>query len=386
MASRLLAAIKSELETPKALKWFGSGWLSGAGALLCGVVSLFLVVSLRFPGLLTTPQLAVVTSTFPFRIFLHLVLIFGYVFALLSLLLRPSKVLGYTALGLVVLAGLIAGSGATPAEAASATLYFGVDFFIVNVLITGFLFVPLERMFPRRPEQGIFRPEWNEDIFYYLVSSLIVQVVTFLTLAPAMVVNHTVPLEGGRAYIGSQPFVLQLFLIMLFTDFVQYWLHRAFHRVPWLWQFHAVHHSAQTMDWLAGGRMHILEVFALRGFSAVPMLTLGFDPNAVQTYVLFVYFYSAFVHANISWAFGSTLERFLVTPRFHHWHHGIEKEAIDVNFAIHFPLYDWLFGTYYLPEKGWPSGYGVGGHPVPHGYWAQALYPFTWLWNKNTAQ
>jgi sterol desaturase/sphingolipid hydroxylase (fatty acid hydroxylase superfamily) len=70
------------------------------------------------------------------------------------------------------------------------------------------------------------------------------------------------------------------------------------------------------------------------------------------------------------------MERFMVTPRFHHWHHGIEKEAIDVNFAIHFPLYDKLFGTYHMPENQWPSGYGIGGHPVPNGYWKQFLYPF----------
>lgn len=70
------------------------------------------------------------------------------------------------------------------------------------------------------------------------------------------------------------------------------------------------------------------------------------------------------------------IERFLVTPRFHHWHHGIEDEAVDVNFAVHFPLFDRLFGTCYLPKDKWPSGYGVQGHPVPKGYVAQFKYPF----------
>ena len=163
--TKLIAAIKAELEAPRALKWFGSGWLSGAGALLCGLVSLLFVISLRFPGVLATPQLTLVTGTLAFRIFLHAVLIFGYLFALISLLLRPNKVLGSTALGLVVLAAQIGGSGATAAEARSATIYFGLDFFVVNVLLTGFLFVPLERYFPMRKEQGLFRPEWNEDLF-----------------------------------------------------------------------------------------------------------------------------------------------------------------------------------------------------------------------------
>lgn len=84
------------------------------------------------------------------------------------------------------------------------------------------------------------------------------------------------------------------------------------------------------------------------------------------------------VHSNVGWNL-DRFEKFFVTPRFHHWHHGIEKEAIDVNFAIHFPVYDWLFGTYYMPEKKWPAGYGIKGHPVPNGYVAQFLHPFNWL-------
>lgn len=65
-----------------------------------------------------------------------------------------------------------------------------------------------------------------------------------------------------------------------------------------------------------------------------------------------------------------------VPPRFHHWHHGEEREAIDVNFAIHFPLLDRLFGTHHMLEGRWPKNFGIEGHPVPQGYWQQFLYPF----------
>ena len=151
------------------------------------------------------------------------------------------------------------------------------------------------------------------------------------------------------------PFVLQVFIIMILTDLVQYWLHRLFHTVPFLWRLHSIHHSAKSMDWLAGARMHVLEFAMLRGLTAIPMLSFGFDAAAIQTYLLIVYFYSSFVHANIGWNL-KFVEKFLVTPRFHHWHHGSEKEAIDINYAIHFPIYDWLFGTYHMPEKGeWPT-------------------------------
>ena len=235
--------------------------------------------------------------------------------------------------------------------------------------------MPLERLSPLKREQRLFRGEWREDLFYYFVSSLMVQVLTFLAMVPATVITAQSDWHGFRAMVFAMPFVLQVALIMFLTDLVQYWLHRAFHRVPALWRFHAVHHSARSMDWIAGARMHFLEIIVLRGLTAIPMFTLRFDPAAIQVYLLIVYFYSAFIHANIGWNLKAA-ERLLATPRFHHWHHGEEREAIDVNFAIHFPLFDRLFGTYHMPDGRWPKAYGIDGHPVPLGYWKQFLYPF----------
>ena len=53
-----------------------------------------------------------------------------------------------------------------------------------------------------------------------------------------------------------------------------------------------------------------------------------------------------------------------------------------MNFAVHFPILDRLFGTHHLPKDQWPSGYGIAGHPVPGGYWAQFKHPFR---RKNPA-
>jgi sterol desaturase/sphingolipid hydroxylase (fatty acid hydroxylase superfamily) len=91
--------------------------------------------------------------------------------------------------------------------------------------------------------------------------------------------------------------------------------------------------------------------------------------------IFVVYLYSTFVHANLNGRFPIT-EEVLVTPRFHHWHHGVEKEAIDVNFAIHFPIFDRLFGAHHLPKDRWPSGCGLEGNPAPLGCLAQLKYPF----------
>lgn len=374
MAYSLIKRIIKELETPRADRWFGSGWLSGSGALLAGLVSVVLAVAIKYPWL-TTPELKLITGTVGFKVFQHLVLVLGYLFALISMMLRPNKTLAFTALSLVMIAALMGGSSSEQAAAGGTSVYFGLDFFVLNVLLTGFLFIPMERYFPRRPDQIVFRPEWREDMFYFLVSSLFVQMLTFLALAPAQIVKTAPTIAPVQGWIGAQPFLLQVGLIMLFTDFVQYWIHRAFHQVPCLWRFHAVHHSVQTMDWLAGSRLHLVEIIVVRSLTATPMFAMGFDPNAIQTYIFIVYVYAAFIHCNVGWNL-SRIERFFVTPRFHHWHHGSEPDAIDVNYAIHFPLIDWLFGTHRPDDHLWPDKYGIVGDPMPRGYWNQFLYPF----------
>ncbi len=366
--------LKSQLETPREERPFGSGWLSGTLALLAGVTGFLMVILRWYPETFSYPEIAFVQESGLATVVLRFVLLAGYALALLSLILSRRKTLGWTALLVSVVASLMA-TTQPPVGQAPQSLYFGLDYFIINVLIVGFLFVPLERFFPARSEQTVFRQEWQEDMFYYLISSMLVQVLGFLTLAPANFVNATADLDAVRAFIVGMPFWLQVIVIMLATDFVQYWVHRAFHTFPILWRFHAIHHSTKKMDWLAGARMHFVEIAVLRGLTAVPMFTLGFQPEAIQAYLLIVYFYSSFIHANIGWRFGF-VERFLVTPRFHHWHHGSDRDAIDINYASHFPIYDWLFGTHHLPDKEWPENYGVVGDTVPRGYWRQFLYPF----------
>ena len=309
MSDSILVRLRQALEKPRSERPLGSGWLSGAGSLLAGLTGLLIAVVLHYPGWFVTPEMKFIFESGALQPFLHVVLILGYAFALISLLLSKDKLLGSIGLALVVVAGLFAGSQTAPNSSGSDSLYFGLDFFVLNVLFVGLLFVPLERFFPARSNQTVFRTEWREDMFYYFVSSLLVQVLTFLTMAPANYVNAHTDIAGIRDYVAALPFLVQVVLIMVATDFVQYWLHRTMHVVPWLWRFHAVHHSAEKMDWLAGARMHIMEIAILRGLTAVPMFTLGFDPAAIQAYVLVVYFYSSFVHANVGWNL-SLVERF----------------------------------------------------------------------------
>jgi sterol desaturase/sphingolipid hydroxylase (fatty acid hydroxylase superfamily) len=366
--------LRGELEAPPALRRFGSGWISGMLGLVLGAAGLLLVLTLRAPGLFATPEVRALHSDPLFRLALHVVLLAAFALSTLSLVLRKSRVLGTAGVAAALAAAGLGGSRASSLLPDATPMFFGLDWFVLNVLLTGILFVPVERLFPQRPDQPLFRDEWREDLFYYFVSSLMVQVLSFLTFAPARSILAFAPLSGVQAWIGALPFLLQFGAIMILTDLMQYAVHRAFHRVPWLWGFHAIHHSARRMDWMASARMHFLEIIALRGATAIPMVVLGFGADAMVGYIFVVYLYSTFVHANLGWRFGS-LEKVLVTPRFHHWHHGLEREAVDVNFAVHFPLIDRLFGTHHLPEGRWPSGYGIPA-PVPRGYLGQFRHPF----------
>ena len=121
------------------------------------------------------------------------------------------------------------------------------------------------------------------------------------------------------------PLPAQVLALLLVADFTQYWVHRAFHRSQWLWRFHAIHHSIEQMDWLAGSRLHLVDVIATRGLTYVPIFVLGFSEPALMVYVFLVAIQATFIHANVRWTFRGW-QRIVATPAFHHWHHSAEPQ------------------------------------------------------------
>ena len=171
------------------------------------------------------------------------------------------------------------------------------------------------------------------------------------------------------------PFALAVLAAMLVADLVQYAAHRCFHEVPWLWRFHAVHHSVRTMDWLAGSRLHLVEVLVTRSLVLAALLAAGFTRGVIDAYIVIVGFHAVLNHANVNLRLGP-LRHLIVTPAYHHWHHASEAAAIDRNYAAHFPFIDRLFGTQVRGAPEWPGRYGVVEDDVPDGFWAQTLHPF----------
>lgn len=354
---------------------FGAGWISGTLSVVLGAMGLGGVLCFLFPELLTTPEVRNALPLPFLRGLLRVVLVAAFVLGALSILLWRNKRLGLVGLTLATVAQVLGGSS-IPGRSVTSSTHLGLDWFLLNLFFLALVFVPLERLFPHRAEQGPFRFGWRLDLIYFFASHLLVQVSVFLTLMPASVFFSWAVSASLQHAVASQPFVLQFFEVIVVSDLCEYWIHRAMHRVPALWRFHGIHHSCVRMDWLASSRLHMVDVVVVRAFTFVPLFLLGFSQPAVFAYLVFVSFHAIFIHANVGIRFGA-LDRVIATPRFHHWHHSAEPEAIDKNFAVHLPLLDRLFGTLLLPADGrWPASYGIEGNPVPDSFAAQTVYPF----------
>ena len=354
---------------------FGQGWISGLASVWLGVLGLGAVFCFRFPSLLTMPELRVLYPVAWIRALLQLVLIASFLLGAISVCLRYNKALGLTGITLTLMACVLGGSGVAVNGELRNGPFLGLDWLLLNLIGYTVVFVPIERLFPLRPNQPIFRRQWRVDLIYFAISSLIVQVMTILTLKPAMILFDWARNPRLAQVAASLPFPIQFLLILVLSDLTQYWVHRMFHVVPVLWRFHAIHHSVDVMDWLAGSRLHLVDAAVTRAISYIPIYILGFSESAIFAYVVWVVIQATFIHANVRWQF-AWLRPFLATPAFHHWHHSASSDAVDKNFAVHLPMLDRIFGSYYMPDR-WPESYGIAGGPkVPDGFLGQLAYPF----------
>jgi lathosterol oxidase len=353
----------------------GSGWVSGVSSVFLGMLALGGVLCLHFPGLLTLPD---ARAMYPIAIIRGLIqgaIVLAVLLGVISAILRQRKVLAVTGVALGMAAALLGGGAAPLPSEVPSKFGLGLDWFLLDLLVMTIVFVPIERFWPRHPEQKTFRAEWTTDAFYFVMTHLPAQLMTFLMLIPATYASKWLAIPALAKTVGGLPFILQLPLAIVVADLSQYATHRAFHQISFLWRFHRIHHSIQTMDWIAGSRSHFVDILLTRGLILIPMTLFGFSQATMAGYLVFVSFHATFCHTDFRprtrW-----LEPYFVTCRYHHWHHGAHPEAADVNFAIHLPFIDRLFGTYYLPKDAWPEKYGLINSSVSKGFFAQFLEPF----------
>jgi len=250
-------------------------------------------------------------------------------------------------------------------------------------LIGAVVLTPAERWAAAQRQPLVWRKGVWLDVVYWFMTPLATRCVTALVLGAVLFAGalciglEVIPrsfLVRGFGPLARQPFVLQAFEILLISDFVDYWTHRALHRGR-LWRVHAIHHSPEEMNWLSSSRVHPLNDLITRSGQLLPIIALGFPPTAILAVVPLLSFYVMFLHANVKWDFGP-LRWVVVSPAFHRWHHASDEEGIDKNFAGIFPVWDVLFGTAHFPRNRLPCRYGLCGRQLPDSLWAHLVYPF----------
>ena len=219
-----------------------------------------------------------------------------------------------------------------------------------------------------------------------------------VTVIAQLGATQLVTLFGERA--GAEPGIFStaalVVLMLLAYDFGTYLTHRLSHAVPFLWSFHRVHHSAETLNPLTLLRKHpvydafsvLIDCLAVAPLQALILYFWGGETStSVLAYTnfafgIFAYAASSLRHSHIWLSFGPLLNRIFVSPALHQIHHSKAERHWDRNFGEVFAIWDWALGTLYLPKAQERLTFGLAGEDrQPHDNLAQALLePFAFAW------
>ncbi|MCG9792247.1 sterol desaturase family protein [Flavobacterium algicola] len=243
----------------------------------------------------------------------------------------------------------------------------------------------LELMFPWRKDQPILRKDFWLDLFYLFFNFFLLNLILLIALSnfTAQLVNdilHVFGLELASIQlfsISEMPKGWSLLIFFLITDFIQWNVHRLLHSVPFLWKIHQTHHSIKEMGFAAHFRYNWMEPIVYKSILYIPIIIVG--GVAIQD-VFIVHFISIAIghlnHANIGWDYGY-LKYIFNNPKMHIWHHSKKMpNKYGVNFGISLSLWDYLFGTNYIPRDGKNIELGfVNDNDFPDNFLKQELYP-----------
>jgi len=191
-------------------------------------------------------------------------------------------------------------------------------------------------------------------------------VLAVLVLAAGALFPHEAAAEAMEDGVGPHIAVIAAYTIalVLVDDFCRYWAHRFMHTMPLLWQFHKVHHSAEVLVPLSQMRNHPVNgiVNLIRSGVALGVVTGIFMllfPEKMTVLTIFGVNAGRWVfnmmganlrHSHIWLSFGPVLSHVFISPAQHQIHHSKLARHIDKNFGSQFALWDWMFGSLYIPR------------------------------------
>lgn len=246
------------------------------------------------------------------------------------------------------------------------------------ILVAALLFFVLERRFPYNRSQvremPAFRPGFLSDLALYGAFQSWV-----LGVFIGRVIERLDEASGASRLelLSGWPILLQLLFFVVTHDLYIYLFHRLQHRSRLLWRFHEAHHSNTEVDWLSGVRSHPVEIFINQTVEFAPIVLLGAAPEVAVLKGATSAIWGMFIHSNLDVRLGP-FEKILNGPGMHRWHHATGREAYGRNFATKLSVWDWLFGTAYLPdpEVKRAARYGLDQDGYPQSYLGQVLHAF----------
>jgi len=245
----------------------------------------------------------------------------------------------------------------------------------------------LERLAPWRTGQKAFRRQIGQDFFWLVFNGHYAGIA--LAFVGGWIVQQLkhllgVPTPAWIPLFASSPLWVQFIVFLVFKDFLEYGIHNLLHRVPWLWEFHKLHHSIEELDWIGNFRFHWMESVVYQSLTYLP-LVIVLDPKSPV--ILWIAIVATLIghlnHSNLNFTWGP-LRYVINSPRMHVWHHDvILRGQHGKNFGVVFCLWDWLFGTAYLPvDKMQPAKLGFESmEKFPRALWRRLIYPL--LKNSN---
>ncbi len=215
------------------------------------------------------------------------------------------------------------------------------------IIGAAFFFIILERIFPYNKDQKILRDGFFNDLaLYSIAQSYILGIIIFTFIIKT--IDNSTGLSRFHLFSGI-PIWIQLIFFTITHDLYIYWMHRWQHNNKYLWRLHEAHHSPKKVDWLSGSRSHAFEILINQTVEFLPIVLLGSPPEVIAYKGVISAVWGMYIHSNLGIKTG-WLQKFINGPEMHRIHHTTGKGR-NRNFATKFAIWDWIFGTAFLPEE-----------------------------------
>ena len=301
------------------------------------------------------------------------------------------------------------------------------NYFYWLILVSLFFF-GVELLRPWRKEQPRFRKDFWLDTFYMFFNFFLFSLIIYNAASNVVVLffNDILAVFGLKNLVAitvdSFPIWGQLLLLFVLRDFIQWNIHRLLHRVPFLWEFHKVHHSVEQMGFAAHLRYHWMETIVYNTIQYLPLAMIGFGIDDFFVVHIFALAVGHYNHSNISidgkitggivatlfgllvlssypdlvgqqqlgiillstlvgiFALGPLMKYLFNSPEMHIWHHAYqmpESHPYGINFGLSLAIWDYIFGTAHVPHSGRDIKLGFEGiEEFPTDFKGQILHGF----------